>query len=107
MSQGDWNGGAYGPPPHAMVPAAPMQAGVRQAAATGPRIELKLTTTKKVAAIACALIAPCTFGTTGLIILWMLYIWPTAVDAEGIQPRWGQKRLWRDLQEIRHVRMLG
>jgi hypothetical protein len=74
--------------------------------AAGPRVELKLTTTKKVAAIACALMAPCSFGTTGLVILWMLYIWPTAVDAEGIQPRWGQKRLWRDLQEIRHVRLM-
>jgi hypothetical protein len=76
------------------------------AAASGRRIALELTSAKKIAMIVLGVFAPLTFGLTLLVILWVLYIEPVAVDEEGISPRWGSKLLWKDLTGVTHVRLM-
>jgi hypothetical protein len=93
--QGQPQGGAYGVP----------QAALPVPAAAGRRVELRITTVKKVAFVMCALLAPCSFGTTLLVVLWMLYISPTAVDEEGLTPRFGNKLLWRNLSDVTPIRI--
>jgi hypothetical protein len=56
--------------------------------------------------VVCVLMTPCTFGITLLIIAWVLYIEPVAVDREGLTPRVGSKLLWRDLTGVTYVRLL-
>lgn len=69
-------------------------------------LTLELRKSKKVAMVLMVLIAPISFGLTLPLLLWLLWVWPTAIDEHGLVMRFGRRHDWLDLVSARPVKLM-
>ncbi len=68
-------------------------------------LQLELTKQKKVGFVLLLLIVPVTFCLTLPLVIWLLWVRPTAIDEHGLVMRFGRRHDWLDLVSTRTVKL--